>query len=116
MVSRESCEEEVGKCLATDYYQLYEQVNHAVVHYRVSRVKISEGLALCDSGANGGMAGKDCRIMEKSTSRSVLITGITKEVLESPLCTATAVVNVMGDDGVMKDVVLVMHQYATIPD
>ena len=94
----------------------WREIHSARINYRVSRVKISEGLALCDSGANGGMAGSDCRIMEKSTTRSVTVTGVTDGVIDSPLCTASAVVSVMDEDGKMKDVVLLMHQYATKPD
>ena len=94
----------------------WRQVHSARIEYRVSRVKISDGLALCDSGANGGMAGSDCRIMEKSTTRSFTVTGVTDGVIDSPLCTASAVVSVMDEDGKMKDVVLVMHQYTTKPD
>ena len=45
------------------------------------------------------MAGKDCRIMEKSTTRSVTVTGVTDGVIDSPLCTASAVVNVLDEDG-----------------
>ena len=94
----------------------WREIHSARISYQVSRVKISDGLALCDSGANGGMAGSDCRIMEKSTTRSVTVTGVTDGVIDSPLCTASAVVSVMDEDGKMKDVVLIMHQYATKPD
>ena len=94
----------------------WREIHSARISYRVSRVKISDGLALCDSGANGGMAGSDCRIMEKWTTRSVTVTGVTDGVIDSPLCTASAVVSVMDEDGKMKDIVLIMHQYATKPD
>ena len=94
----------------------WREVNSARINYRVSKVKVSDGLALCDSGANGGMAGSDCRILERSTTRSVTVTGVTDGVIESPLCTASAVVNVLGEDGKTKDVILMMHQYAAKPD
>ena len=93
----------------------WRQVHSARINYRVSKVQISEGLALCDSGANGGMAGSDCRIMEKSTTRSVTVTGVTDGVIDSPLCTASAVVSVMDEDGKMKDVVLMLPTISIPP-
>jgi hypothetical protein len=79
--------------------------------YRVSTNNHSEATgALIDSGANGGIAGNDCRVIEVNNQpqRYVNVEGIDRHIMERRrLVTAGAVTH--SNRG---PVILIMHQYA----
>jgi hypothetical protein len=79
--------------------------------YRVSTNNHSEATgALIDRGANGGIAGNDCRVIEVNDQpqRYVDVEGIDRHIMERcRLVTAGAVTHSNGGP-----VILIMHQYA----
>jgi hypothetical protein len=78
------------------------------VMYQVSSHKQTTlSLALIDRGANGGVAGSDTRLIDKSL-RSVPIQGIDDHMIKDvPIGTVGAVVNTQRGE-----VIAIMHQYA----
>ena len=78
------------------------------VMYQVSNHKQAElPLALIDRGADGGVAGSDTRLIDK-TERRVHIQGIDDHMIEDvPIGTVGAVVNTQRGP-----VIVIMHQYA----
>jgi hypothetical protein len=78
------------------------------VMYQVSNHKqMTLPLALIDRGANGGVAGSDTRLIDKSL-RSVHIQGIDDHMIKDvPIGTVGAVVNTQRGE-----VIAIMHQYA----
>ena len=69
--------------------------------------------ALVDSGANGGMAGMDTRVLSTVLHAHVDITGVGGSILERlPLVQCASVVDTV-DEG---KIVLIMSQYAHKPD
>ena len=63
-----------------------------------------------DSGANGGLAGADVRILDTHDSHCVDITGILgAETSSVPLCTCAGVVTTN-----MGPAIAIMHQYAAL--
>jgi hypothetical protein len=78
------------------------------VMYQVSNhKKMTLPLALIDRGANGGVAGSDTRLIDKSL-RSVHIQGIDDHMIKDvPIGTVGAVINTQGGE-----VIAIMHQYA----
>ena len=78
------------------------------VMYQVSNHKQTTlPLALIDRGANGGVAGSDTRLIDKSL-RSVHIQGIDDHMIKDvPIGTVGAVVNTQRGE-----VIAIMHQYA----
>jgi hypothetical protein len=76
--------------------------------YQVSNHKQTTlPLALIDRGANGGVAGSDTRLTDKSL-RSVHIQGIDDHMIKDvPIGTVGAVVNTQ-----CGEVIAIMHQYA----
>jgi hypothetical protein len=78
------------------------------VMYQVSNHKKTMlPLALIDRGANGGVAGSDTRLIDKSL-RSVHIQGIDDHMIKDvPVGTVSAVVNTQRGE-----VIAIMHQYA----
>jgi hypothetical protein len=78
--------------------------------YRVSTNNHSEATgALVDRGANGGIAGNDCRVIEVNDQphRYVNVEGIDGHVMERRLVTAGVITH--SNRG---PVILIMHQYA----
>lgn len=88
----------------------YRQINmHERVTYNVSNHKASKKGSLVDRGANGGLAGDDVRIINKS-DRFVDVSGIDHHCMSDlPIVTAGAVVNSQRGP-----VIAIMHQYAYI--
>jgi hypothetical protein len=78
------------------------------VMYQVSNhKKMTLPLALIDRGANGGVAGSDTRLIDKSL-RSVHIQGINNHMIKDVLIgTVSAVINTQRGE-----VIAIMHQYA----
>ena len=85
--------------------------NHVIV-YRASETRQVRRGALVDQGANGGIAGGDCRVIHSQpTGRTVDVQGIDNHQLtDIPLVTAGAVVATQ-----CGNVILIMHQYAHMP-
>jgi hypothetical protein len=77
------------------------------VMYQVSNhKKTTLPIALIDHGANGGVAGSDTRLIDKSL-RSVHIQGIDDHMIKDvPIGTVDAVVNTQRGE-----VIAIMHQY-----
>jgi len=84
----------------------YRQVNvHAL--YSVSAHKSNRSGSLADRGANGGVAGDDVRIINK-TGRHVDVRGIDDhQIVDIPIVTAGAVISTQRGP-----VIAIMHQYA----
>jgi hypothetical protein len=78
------------------------------VMYQVSNhEQMTLPLALIDRGANGGVAGSDTRLIDKSL-RSVHIQGIDDHMIKDvPIGTVGAVVNTQHGE-----IIAIMHQYA----
>ena len=75
--------------------------------YKVSKSTRESALSLVDRGANGGLAGSDVRVIER-TQRTVDITGIDNhQVTGLPIVTAAAKV-----DTTRGPVIVLLHQYA----
>ena len=87
--------------------QTYRSVNNHII-YNVSQHKSSARESLVDRGANGGIAGNDVRIIEKSPHHFVNIRGIDNhEITEVPIVTAGGVIHTQHGP-----VIAIMHQYA----
>ena len=91
--------------------KMYRQVQTYKITYRVSNHQSHQGYSLVDRGANGGVVGNDARIIEK-TNRFVTLTGLgNHQERDLPLCTAAAYTT-----SHIGPIILIMHQYAHIPD
>jgi len=85
----------------------YRQVNVLIINYSVSIHKSSQVGSLVDRGANGGIAGGDVRVIEK-TERTVDVRGIDNhQIVGIPIVTAGAVVTTQRGP-----VIVILHQYA----
>ena len=90
-------------------------INHTLYRYSYdiheNRIQSTHG-ALVDSGANGGMAGPDTRVLSIVPNAHVEITGISGSPIEQlPLVQYATLVNTL-DEG---QVILIMSQYAHSP-
>ena len=90
-------------------------INHTSYQYSYdiheNHIQSTHG-ALVDSGANGGMAGPDTRVLSIVPNAHVDITGISGSAIEQlPLVQCAALVNTL-DEG---KVILIMSQYAHSP-
>jgi hypothetical protein len=86
----------------------YRSVNTAKIIYSTAshRQRTRRG-ALVDRGANGGIAGDDVRVVDR-TSRQVDVQGIDNhQIVDIPIATVGAVVKTQRGD-----VIAIMHQYA----
>ena len=82
-------------------------IREANMHYSISQHSRFRGHALIDHGANGGIAGSDCRVIER-TDHVVAVQGIDgHELTDIPIVTAGAVVPSQHGD-----VIAIFHQYA----
>lgn len=88
----------------------YRRINKACIYsVHNSRFAKSDHGALIDRGANGGLAGGNCRIIEKAPDRFVNIEGIDKhQVTHIPIVTCGAY-TISRNHGPM---ILVFHQFA----
>ena len=91
------------------------RINHTLYRYSYdiheNHIHSTHG-ALVDSGANGGMAGPDTRVLSIVPNAHVDITGISGSPIEQlPLVQCAALVNTL-DEG---QVILIMSQYAHSP-
>jgi hypothetical protein len=87
---------------------VYRQVNMAHTTYSISSSHITGNKgALVDRGANGGIAGSDVRVINK-TGKSVDIQGIDNHrITQIPIVTAGGVINTQKGPAIA-----IMHQYA----
>jgi hypothetical protein len=77
------------------------------LRYMVSANKRTKVASLVDRGANGGLAGADCRVLEKS-SRTVDVSGIDNHMINDlPIVTAAGLVT-----STKGPLIVIMHQYA----
>jgi len=98
--------ESVGEVDDDDVQDTFVPDTSKVTYNVMNRTVKSRG-ALVDRGANGGIAGDDVRIVEK-TDRKVDLSGIdSHEVRDLPIVTAGAVVQTQRGP-----VIAIMHQYA----
>lgn len=87
----------------------YRRVNMTRIYQAYNSRFASNSGALIDRGANGGLAGNNCRIIAKSPDRYVNIEGIDKhQVTHIPIVTCGAYV-ITRKHG---PVILVLHQFA----
>ena len=85
-------------------------VNACTITYSVSKHQQKFGESLVDRGANGGLAGKDMRVITMSPYRSVHVEGIDNhQVRDVPIVTAGGVLHTTKGD-----VIGIFHQYAHI--
>ena len=87
----------------------YMQVDHHRLQYRIASHEKSNGkiASLIDRGANGGLAGEDIRIIEKTTSTAD-VSGINDHTRQGlPIATVAGVV-----ESHLGPICLIMHQYA----
>ena len=95
-------------------YQI-RRINQTEASYSISHTDHNHAYwgALVDSGANGGMAGSDTRILSTTPHAHVDITGVGGDVMERlPLVQCASVVETI-DEG---KIILIMSQYAHKPD
>ena len=87
----------------------YVQVDHHRLQYRIASHEKSNGkiASLIDQGANGGLAGEDARIIEKTT-RTADVSGINDHTIQG-LPIATVARDVESNLG---PICPIMHQYA----
>jgi len=91
------------KIHGVEYVAKLNDVMYQVSNHNQTKLQ----LALIDRGANGGVAGSDTRLIDKSL-RSVNIQGIDDHMIEGvPIGTVGAVVNTQRGE-----VIAIMHQYA----
>jgi hypothetical protein len=87
--------------------KIYRQANTHNIVYSASNHRSTRRGALVDRGANGGIAGDDVRIIDKS-GQFVDVQGIDNhQLVDIPLVTAGAVVRTQRGD-----IIAIMHQYA----
>ena len=93
-------------------YRSDRQTNTLRYHITNSNSSPNYG-ALIDSGANGGMAGRNVRILETDRNHSVDITGIGGQALTAlPIVQCAAVVNSI-DEG---PIIIILSRYASNPE
>ena len=81
------------------------------VQYKVSNANLEKRGALIDSGANGGICGKDMRVISTITGKAVDVVGIEDHKVESlELCHAAGVVKTSTG----KEICAHFHQYANM--
>ena len=84
----------------------YREINNH--HYVVSQAARAKISSLIDRGANGGLAGADCVVIEPTT-RKVDITGIDNhQITNLPIVTAASLVETVDGD----QIIVLMNQYA----
>ena len=91
------------------------QIRHMNYSYRLTQqaLHLEYQGALVDSGANGGMAGSDTRVLATIPHSFVDITGVGGEVLQRlPIVQSASLVHTI-DEG---PIILIMSQYAHKPD
>ena len=105
-----------GQSVTTSFQGQQYQVRRIThITYRVSEQhrQVAYTGALVDSGANGGMAGSDTRVLSIVPHAHVDITGVGGDVMEwLPLIQCASMVETI-DEG---KIVLIMSQYAHKPD
>ena len=102
---------EIDDCNSIKPQNTKYSINNIV--YSVSKRSIinSRKGTLIDRGANGGLAGDNVRVLHK-TGRKVDVQGIDNhQITNIPIVTAAGVVNTQRGE-----VILIMHQYAHIPN
>lgn len=86
-------------------------VTYEIANAKAARKHTGHQVALIDRGANGGLAGEDCRIIATSPDRFVNIEGIDRhQILNIPIVTC-AVYTVSRNRG---PVIAIFHQFAGI--
>ena len=86
-------------------------INNITYSASKGSVMNSRNGTLIDRGANGGLAGCNVRVLHK-TGRQVDVQGIDNhQITNIPIVTAAGVVNTQREE-----VILIMHQYAYIPN
>ena len=86
-------------------------INNVVYSVSKRAIKNSKEGTLIDRGANGGLAGNNVRVLHK-TGRTVDVQGIDNhQIVDIPIVTAAGVVK-----SHRGDIILIMNQYAHIPN
>ena len=105
-----------GQSVTTSFQgQRYQvrRITHITYRFSEQQRQVAYTGALVDSGANGGMAGSDIRVLSIIPHAHVDITGVGGDVMERlPLVQCASTVRTI-DEG---KIVLIMSQYAHKPD